>query len=52
MARKVVHPTAARDMSAVAWKAAEFTLVASRTDSAGPVYSVVESYALYGRDAS
>jgi len=48
VARRVVHPTAGRDMPAVVWEAAEFTLVASRTDSAGSVYSVVESYALYG----
>jgi 2'-5' RNA ligase len=52
LARKVVHPTAARDMPGVAWKAARFALVASRPGVTGSVYSVVESYGLYGGHAS
>lgn len=35
-------------MQAVTWTMNGFALIASRTDSAGPLYSVVESYSLYG----
>jgi 2'-5' RNA ligase len=48
VARKVVHPTRAFDMSAVLWPFAQFALVSSLTASEGPVYSVIESYSLDG----
>lgn len=48
VARKVLHPTR-HDMPPVTWTAAGFALVSSRTDPAGPAYSVIESYALDGR---
>jgi 2'-5' RNA ligase len=46
VARKVVHPTQSRLLHTVTWTAASFALMASRTESTGPVYSIVESYPL------
>jgi RNA 2',3'-cyclic 3'-phosphodiesterase len=46
LARKVVKAHFNARMRPVRWEFAAFTLVESRTLAAGPVYSVVESYAL------
>jgi RNA 2',3'-cyclic 3'-phosphodiesterase len=47
VARKVVHASAAaRSLRAVSWRCDGFALVDSRTESAGPVYSVIESFPL------
>jgi 2'-5' RNA ligase len=48
LARKVRYPTQAAPIRPVHWTVGGFALVASRTESAGPVYSIVESYLLYG----
>jgi len=48
LARKVQHSTQAGPLQGLTWTLNGFALVASRTDSAGPLYSVVESYSLYG----
>jgi len=47
VARKVVHSVHSQDMPPLLWAAGGFALVSSRTDPEGPVYSVIESYALY-----
>ncbi len=47
VARKVVHASAAaRALRAVSWRCDGFALVDSRTEPAGPIYSVIESYPL------
>ncbi|HKD54515.1 MAG TPA: RNA 2',3'-cyclic phosphodiesterase [Steroidobacteraceae bacterium] len=46
VARKVMRATAPAALRAVVWKFSAFALVSSRTEAAGPVYSVVESYPL------
>jgi RNA 2',3'-cyclic 3'-phosphodiesterase len=46
VARKVARPPAAALMRPVAWCFESFALVDSRTERAGPIYSVVESYPL------
>jgi 2'-5' RNA ligase len=46
VARKVARPPVATLMRPVAWRFESFALVDSRTESAGPIYSVVESYPL------
>lgn len=51
VARKVTHPTAVGPLEPVRWIVGELSLMSSRTDSRGPLYSVVESYPLDGRNA-
>jgi 2'-5' RNA ligase len=46
VARKVVQPPAPVVLRPVVWEFTEFALIDSRTEPAGPVYSVVESYSL------
>jgi len=46
VARKVTRAPRARRVHPVAWSFDAFALVESRTDPSGPVYSVIESYAL------
>jgi RNA 2',3'-cyclic 3'-phosphodiesterase len=46
VARKVVHAPARGERFAVEWDFGAFALIDSRTEPAGPVYSVVESYLL------
>jgi 2'-5' RNA ligase len=46
LARKTVHAPARDELSAVQWDFDAFALIESRTESAGPVYSVIESYLL------
>ena len=48
VARKVERPPRALEMRKVEWSFDEFALIESRTLEKGPVYSVVESYALGG----
>jgi len=46
VARKVTRATAPAALRAVVWEFSAFALVSSRTEAAGPVYSVIESYPL------
>ncbi len=46
VARKVAHAPAALALQPVLWRFDAFALIESRTDPAGPVYSVIESYLL------
>jgi 2'-5' RNA ligase len=46
VARKVLRATAPAALRPVVWEFTSFALVSSRTEPAGPVYSVVESYPL------
>jgi 2'-5' RNA ligase len=46
VARKVARAPRSSAMSAVEWRFDSFALIESRTLETGPVYSVVESYAL------
>jgi 2'-5' RNA ligase len=46
MARKVTHTAAPMALRPVVWEFTAFALIDSRTEAAGPVYSVVESYPL------
>ena len=46
VARKVMHAPAVHALPALTWSFDAFALIASDTRSAGPVYSVVESYSL------
>jgi 2'-5' RNA ligase len=46
VARKVTHATVPAALRPVVWEFSAFALVSSRTEAAGPVYSVVESYPL------
>ena len=46
VARKVVHAPAALALQPVLWRFDAFALIESRTDPAGPIYSVIESYLL------
>jgi RNA 2',3'-cyclic 3'-phosphodiesterase len=48
VARKVKRPTQSRAMEPVCWAMCGFALLASRPQAAGPAYSIVESYLLYG----
>jgi RNA 2',3'-cyclic 3'-phosphodiesterase len=48
VARKVARPGPMGAMRRVTWRFAELALLESRTLSAGPLYSVVESYPLCG----
>jgi len=50
LARKVVHAPTRCELSAVQWDFDAFALIESRTESAGPVYSVIESYLLGKRE--
>jgi RNA 2',3'-cyclic 3'-phosphodiesterase len=49
VARKVVHAPGKPALRAVVWCFDTFALVDSRTESCGPVYSVIESYPLVER---
>lgn len=46
VARKVAHAPSALALQPVRWRFDAFALIESRTDAAGPVYSVIESYLL------
>ena len=46
VARKVVHAPSELTLQPVLWRFDAFALIESRTDPAGPVYSVIESYLL------
>ena len=46
LARKVVHAGRLPRLRAVVWRFAAYSLVDSRTESSGAVYSVIESYPL------
>jgi 2'-5' RNA ligase len=46
VARKLAHAPAALALQPVLWRFDAFALIESRTDPAGPVYSVIESYLL------
>ena len=46
VARKVAHAPAAQPLRPVPWTFDAFALIESRTEPAGPVYSVIESYLL------
>jgi len=46
VARKVAHAPSALALQAVLWRFDAFALIENRTDPAGPVYSVIESYLL------
>ena len=46
VARKVAHAPAALALQPVLWRFDAFALIESRTDPAGPIYSVIESYLL------
>lgn len=46
VARKVMRATAPLALRPVVWEFSAFALVSSRTEAAGPVYSVVEFYPL------
>jgi 2'-5' RNA ligase len=46
VARKVAHAPTALALQPVLWRFDAFALIESRTDPAGPVYSVIESYLL------
>ncbi|HYL03297.1 MAG TPA: 2'-5' RNA ligase family protein, partial [Steroidobacteraceae bacterium] len=50
VARKVSHAPGPQAMRPVEWRFDGFALVESRTDPAGAVYSVVESYPLFGAE--
>ena len=51
LARKVAFLKTVLRMEPVAWRFAAFALVESRTDPAGPVYTVLQSYPLTARPA-
>jgi 2'-5' RNA ligase len=46
VARQVAHAPSALALQPVLWRFDAFALIESRTDPAGPVYSVIESYLL------
>ena len=46
VARKVMRATAPAVLRPLVWEFSAFALISSRTEAAGPVYSVVESYLL------
>ena len=46
LARKIARVTHSLSMDPVAWRLNEFALIDSRTDPAGPVYTVLESFPL------
>jgi len=50
LARKVVRPGAMLTLRPVVWTFAAFALIDSRTEPSGPLYSVIESYPLFGTD--
>jgi 2'-5' RNA ligase len=50
LARKVVRPAALLRLRPVVWRFDTFALVDSRTESSGPVYSVIDSYPLIRPD--
>ena len=50
VARKVVRFARASALRPVVWRFADFALLESRTEPAGPVYSVIESYSLVNRE--
>jgi RNA 2',3'-cyclic 3'-phosphodiesterase len=50
LARKVSRPGAVPKLRPVVWRFDAFALIDSRTESSGPVYSVIDSYPLVGSD--
>jgi len=46
LARKVLHAGGVGDVRPVVWRFAAFNLIDSRTEPAGPVYSVIDTYSL------
>jgi RNA 2',3'-cyclic 3'-phosphodiesterase len=50
VARKVAHPPPQAMLRPIEWSLRAFALLDSRTEAAGPLYSVVESYALVKRE--
>jgi RNA 2',3'-cyclic 3'-phosphodiesterase len=52
LARKVARVARLPPMQPVLWSFDAFALVASRTDAAGPIYSVIEFYPLVGAQKS
>ncbi len=50
LARKVARPGAVPKLRPVVWRFDTFALIDSRTESSGPVYSVMDSYPLVRRD--
>ena len=46
VARKVAHAPSELALQPVLWRFDAFALIESRTDPAGPIYSVIESYLL------
>ena len=46
VARKVARPTRSPDMPSVLWSFTDFALVESRTEAAGALYSVMDSWTL------
>ena len=46
VARKVAHAPPELALQPVLWRFDAFALIESRTDAAGPIYSVIESYLL------
>lgn len=50
VARKVAHAPAPQTMRPVEWRFDGFALIESRTDPAGAIYSIVESYPLCGSE--
>jgi RNA 2',3'-cyclic 3'-phosphodiesterase len=46
VARKVAHAHPAQPLPPILWSTDAFALIESRTEPAGPVYSVIESYLL------
>ena len=46
VARKVAHAPSELALQPVLWRCDAFALIESRTDAAGPIYSVIESYLL------
>ena len=50
LARKVVRPGAMLTLRPVVWTFAAFALIDSRTEPGGPLYSVIDTYPLFGTD--
>jgi RNA 2',3'-cyclic 3'-phosphodiesterase len=50
VARKVMHAPRERALRALVWRFEDFALIDSRTEAAGPVYSVIDSYSLVKRE--
>ena len=50
LARKVARPKALPGLRPVVWRFDAFALIDSRTEPGGPLYSVIDSYPLFGTD--